>query len=80
MDDWEAAARLALDAVRTAARIAEREQRRRQRQRQTPQPPTGSAAIQQRPAPNDPPPQRQPIFDMPASPDGDIPDEFLPKM
>ena len=69
MDDWEAAARLTLDAVRTAARIAEREQRRRQRQRQNPPPPPGSA-----------PQQRQPIFDMPASPDGDIPDEFLPKI
>lgn len=78
MDDYEMA-RLALDAVETAARIARREQRRRQRQQR-------QVALAKDPAaPSESaygatPPQRQPAFDMPTNPDGEIPDEFLPRM
>jgi hypothetical protein len=74
MDDWQVA-RLALDAVRTATRLAEQEQRRRRRQQ----------AAQNTAAPSRSPreekaPQRQPAFDMPTSANGDIPDEFLPRL
>ena len=80
MDDYQMA-RLALDAVRTAARIAEQEQRRRQRKRQQEsrdpagrRQPTRSTDGDDRDAP-----RRQPEFEMPASANGEIPDEFLPR-
>jgi hypothetical protein len=76
MDDYQMA-RLALDAVRTATRIAQQEQRRRERNRQQAQAPrsSGAAAAEDRDAL-----QRRPEFDMPTSSNGEIPDEFLPRM
>ena len=71
-------ARLAIDAVRTASRLAEQEQRRRRRKRQLA---TKDTAVQDKNSqggsidPNAP--QRQPEFDMPTKADGEIPDEFL---
>lgn len=107
MDDYQMA-RLALDAVRTATRLAQQEQRRRERNRaaaareaaaqsqggqaaspmrgRTPGHPTQaasqglyrSAGESQSPEANQL--QRRPEFEMPANPDGEIPDEFLPRV
>jgi len=68
-------ARLALDAVRTATRLAEQEQRRRQRQQAAKE-----TAARSRSPRSEKAPQRQPAFDMPTNADGDIPDEFLPRL
>ena len=74
-------ARLALDAVETAARIARSEQRRRQwQQRQLAIAKDPAAPELEQSAHDETPLQRQPAFDMPTNPDGEIPDEFLPRM
>lgn len=73
-------ARLALDAVRTAARLAQQEQRRRERNRNAAE---RESAAQNRAGQSRNPDQnavkRRPEFDMPGNPDGEIPDEFLPR-
>lgn len=79
MDDYQMA-RLALDAVRTAARLAQQEQRRRERNRAAAERESAArnGAGQGRPADQNAV-KRRPEFDMPANPDGEIPDEFLPR-
>jgi hypothetical protein len=68
MDDWEMA-RLGIRAVRTMARFAEQQQRARERELKQ--------ASKEQPAE---PPARRPEFAMPVNADGEIPDEFLPRM
>jgi hypothetical protein len=81
MDDYQMA-RLALDAVRTAARLAEQEQRRRQRNHQQELRDTAGQRQSARSSGGDDRnvPRRQPEFEMPASANGEIPDEFLPRL
>jgi hypothetical protein len=86
MDDLQVA-RLALDAVRTAARIAEQEQRRRERNRRQAMRDQGlkdQGVTGRAPKDNDADDRnaarRQPEFEMPSNSDGEIPDEFLPRM
>lgn len=84
MDDYQMA-RLALDAVRTAARLAQQEQRRRERNRNAAaresaaQNRTGQNRAGQGRDPDQNAVKRRPEFDMPVNPDGEIPDEFLPR-
>jgi hypothetical protein len=76
MDDYEVA-RLALDAVRTAARLAQQEQRRRERNRRQVARDgagTGTGAEEKNEL------RRQPEFEMPVNADGEIPDDFLPRI
>lgn len=91
MDDWEMA-RLGIRAVRTMARFAEQQQRMRERElRQTAKDgATRSPKPRQQARPALPAgdgddtepgiPVCQPEFTMPVNADGEIPDEFLPRI
>jgi hypothetical protein len=76
MDDYQVA-RLALDAVRTAARLAQQEQRRRERNRRQAVAKNDSRGGGTEGAGEL---RRQPEFEMPSNADGEIPDDFLPRM
>jgi hypothetical protein len=78
MDDLEMA-RLAVKAVRTAARLAEQEQRRRERVRQQAAKEAAAQRAKSGVVDDRSTPQRRPEFAMPANAGGEIPDEFLPQ-